>query len=433
MLLGKNLLFSELFLYLEHRRAAAAAAEGDWENPQKVIPILSEKLNGRTAVISRENIDEPTKKSDNMNNVPIETKDRRETMKRAYLVLEDGQVFEGFRFGASGEAVGELVFTTGMCGYIETLTDPSYAGQIVMQTYPLIGNYGMMEEDFEGKCAVRGYVVREWCDGPSNFRTQYDLDTFLKRQGVPGICGVDTRQLTRIIRERGVMNAAICDAVPADLSAVKAYLVKDAVKSVTCSALSVHPTAGEERFRVSLIDYGAKRNIIRELQKRGCTVTVLPASVTAAEVLEASPDGVMLSNGPGDPAENTYQIEQIRNLLGKVPMFGICLGHQLTALAVGGSTYKLKYGHRGVNQPVRDLNGVRTYITSQNHGYAVDSDTVKVGKISFANANDGTCEGIDYPDLRAFTVQFHPEACTGPKDTSFLFDRFVDLMKGGEW
>ena len=182
---------------------------------------------------------------------------------------------------------------------------------------------------------------------------------------------------------------------------------------------------------MSLLDYGAKRNIVRELQKRGCTVTVLPASTSAEEILAAGPDGVMLSNGPGDPAENAYQIEQIRKLLGKVPMFGICLGHQLTALAAGGSTYKLKYGHRGVNQPVRDVEGVRTYITSQNHGYAVDSDTVKLGKVRFANANDGTCEGIDYPELKAFTVQFHPEACTGPKDTTFLFDRFVELMEGG--
>ncbi len=283
-------------------------------------------------------------------------------MKKGYLVLQDGQVFEGFRFGGPADAVGELVFTTGMCGYLETLTDPSYAGQIVMQTYPLIGNYGIIPEDFEGACCVRGYVVREWCEEPSNFRCQGDLDAFLRDRGVPGLWGVDTR----------------------------------------------------------------------ELQKRGCTVTVLPAQTSAEEVLAAKPDGVMLSNGPGDPAENVYQIEQIKKLLGKVPLFGICLGHQLTALAVGGGTYKLKYGHRGVNQPVRDLDGVRTYITSQNHGYAVDGTSLPVGKVRFINANDGTCEGIDYPDLRAFTVQFHPEACTGPKDTSFLFDQFVALMKGGD-
>lgn len=352
-------------------------------------------------------------------------------MKKGYLILQDGQVFEGVRFGAETDTVGELVFTTGMCGYVETLTDPSYAGQIVMQTYPLIGNYGIIREDFEGACCVKGYVVREYCDTPSNFRTDCDLDTYLKEQGVPGLCGVDTRELTRIIREHGVMNAAICDEIPADLTPIKTYAITGVVEAVSCKEPDRYQTEGEERFRVSLLDYGAKRNIVRELQKRGCTVTVLPATTSAEEILAADPDGVMLSNGPGDPAENTYQIEQIRKLLGKVPMFGICLGHQLTALAAGGSTYKLKYGHRGVNQPVRDLNGVRTYITSQNHGYAVDGDTVKLGKVRFVNANDGTCEGIDYPELKAFTVQFHPEACTGPKDTSFLFDQFVELMKGG--
>ena len=352
-------------------------------------------------------------------------------MKKGYLILQDGQVFEGVRFGAETDTVGELVFTTGMCGYVETLTDPSYAGQIVMQTYPLIGNYGIIREDFEGACCVKGYVVREYCDTPSNFRTDCDLDTYLKEQGVPGLFGVDTRELTRIIREHGVMNAAICDEIPADLTPIKTYAITGVVEAVSCKEPDRYEAEGEERFRVSLLDYGAKRNIVRELQKRGCTVTVLPATTSAEEILAADPDGVMLSNGPGDPAENTYQIEQIRKLLGKVPMFGICLGHQLTALAAGGSTYKLKYGHRGVNQPVRDLNGVRTYITSQNHGYAVDGDTVKLGKVRFVNANDGTCEGIDYPELKAFTVQFHPEACTGPKDTSFLFDQFVELMKGG--
>ena len=353
-------------------------------------------------------------------------------MKKGYLILQDGRVFEGVRFGAETDTVGELVFTTGMCGYIETLTDPSYAGQIVMQTYPLIGNYGIIREDFEGACCVRGYVVREQCNAPSNFRTDCDLDTFLKEQGVPGLWGVDTRELTRIIREHGVMNATICDEVPADLTPVAIYAVTGVVEAVTCKVPSVHPAAGEERFRVSLLDYGAKHNIIRELQKRGCTVTVLPATTSAEEILAADPDGVMLSNGPGDPAENVFEIAQIQKLLGKVPMFGICLGHQLTALAAGGQTYKLKYGHRGVNQPVRDVNGVRTFITSQNHGYAVDSDSIQTGRLRFANANDGTCEGIDYPGLKAFTVQFHPEACTGPKDTSFLFDRFVELMKGGE-
>ncbi len=353
-------------------------------------------------------------------------------MKKGYLVLAGGQAFEGVRFGAEADSIGELVFTTGMCGYLETLTDPSYAGQIVMQTYPIIGSYGVIPEDFEGDCHVNGYIVREWCPHPSNFRCGGNLDAFLKERGVPGLCGVDTRQLTRILRESGVMNACICDEIPADLSALRGYAVSGVVEAVTRKAPALFPAEGEERFRVALLDYGAKNNILQELRKRGCAVTAFPAATTAEDVLAAGPDGVMLSNGPGDPAENVFQIEQIRKLLGKVPLFGICLGHQLTALAAGGTTYKLKYGHRGANQPVRDLNGVRTYITSQNHGYAVDGASVKTGRVSFANANDGTCEGLDYPGLRAFTVQFHPEARSGPRDTAFLFDRFVELMKGGD-
>ena len=353
-------------------------------------------------------------------------------MKKGYLVLADGQVFQGFRFGGEADALGELVFTTGMCGYVETLTDPSYAGQIVMQTYPLIGNYGIIPEDFEGDCHVKGYVVRERCGRPSNFRCQGDLEGFLRERNIPGLYGVDTRQLTRIIRESGVMNAIICDEVPADLSALRSYAVTGVVNAVTRKAPCVYGAQGETRFRVSLLDYGAKNNIIQELRKRGCAVTVFPADTPAETILGSKADGVMLSNGPGDPAENVFQIEQIKKLLGKVPLFGICLGHQLTALAAGGSTYKLKYGHRGVNQPVRDLSGPRTYITSQNHGYAVDGDSVKIGRVSFANANDGTCEGMDYPGLRAFTVQFHPEARGGPRDTAFLFDRFITLMEGGE-
>lgn len=350
-------------------------------------------------------------------------------MKR-YLTLEDGTTFVGEGFGAAADAVGELVFTTGMCGYIETLTDPSYAGQIVVQTFPMIGNYGIIQSDFEGKCAVRGYVVHEWCDTPSNFRAAGDLDAYLRSVGVPGIAGIDTRALTRILRECGTMNATITDAVPADLVAVRAYAVTDAVAAVTCAAATVYPAEGETRHRVALLDFGAKRNIIRSLTARGCMVTVYPASTPAADILAAAPDGVMLSNGPGDPAENTAIIAEIGKLLGRVPVFGICLGHQLMALAVGGSTVKLKYGHRGVNQPARDLVGGRTYITSQNHGYAVVGDSLPCGEVRFVNANDGTCEGIDYPALRAFSVQFHPEACAGPHDTAFLFDRFCDLMKG---
>ena len=352
-------------------------------------------------------------------------------MKR-YLILQDGTTYEGEAFGADVQSIGELVFNTGVVGYIETLTDPSYYGQIVMQTFPMIGNYGIIEADFEGHCAVKGYVVREWCREPSNFRCEYDLDTFLKKQGVPGICGVDTRAITQHLRSHGVMNAMLCDALPESLDTVKGYAVTDAVKSVSTGVTEFFPPHGEKKFDVTLIDYGAKANIERELQKRGCAVKVVPYHTSAEAILAGHPDGVMLSNGPGDPAENTACIEEISKLLGKVPMFGICLGHQLLALAAGGRTEKLKYGHRGANQPCKDLVTGHTYITSQNHGYAVVSDSLPVGQVRFVNANDQTCEGVEYPDQRAFTVQFHPEACAGPMDTSFLFDKFVDLMGGAE-
>ena len=348
--------------------------------------------------------------------------------KKAYLVLEDGTVFEGYSFGAQKDTIGELVFTTGMCGYIETLTDESYFGQIVLQTFPMIGNYGIIPQDFEGVCSVKGYVVREKCDNPSNFRCKTTLDSFLKETGIPAIYGVDTRAITKIIREQGVMNAAICSEIPSDLSEVKNYKIIGAVESVTAENTTVYP-AENEKYKVTLIDYGAKRNIIRELNKRGCSVTAVPANATAEEILKTNPDGIMLSNGPGDPAENLFQIEVIKKLVGKKPIFGICLGHQLLALAMGAKTEKLKYGHRGVNQPVKEVAGTRTYITSQNHGYAVVPQSVKKGKISFINANDGTCEGIDYEDLNAFSVQFHPEAASGPKDSAFLFDRFLKLME----
>ncbi|MBR1558920.1 MAG: carbamoyl phosphate synthase small subunit [Clostridia bacterium] len=351
-------------------------------------------------------------------------------MSKRYLILSDGTTYAGEAFGADVSGVGELVFNTGVVGYIETLTDPSYYGQIVMQTFPLIGNYGIIEADFEGACSVRGYVTREWCRHPSNFRCEYDLDTFLKNHGVPGICGVDTRAVTQHIRDKGVMNAMLCDAVPKALDEIKAYRIVDAVKSVSTGVTELFPAHGVEKHRVTLIDYGAKANIERELQKRGCMVKVVPYDTPAEAVLADKPDGVMLSNGPGDPAENVGCVAEIRKLLGKVPMFGICLGHQLLALAAGGRTEKLKYGHRGANQPCRDLATGHTYITSQNHGYAVVSDSLPVGQVRFVNANDQTCEGVDYPDHRAFTVQFHPEACAGPMDTSFLFDKFMELMGG---
>lgn len=352
-------------------------------------------------------------------------------MKR-YLILEDGTIFEGEAFGADAASIGELVFNTGVVGYIETLTDPSYYGQIVMQTFPLIGNYGIIEDDFEGACHVRGYVVREWCRTPSNFRSQYDLDTFLRNKGVPGICGVDTRAVTQHLRERGVMNAMLCDTLPDALDDLKAYAVRDAVKSVSTGVTEFFPPVGEKRHDITLIDYGAKANIERELQKRGCAVKVVPYDTPAEQILAGHPDGVMLSNGPGDPAENVECIAEIRELLGRVPIFGICLGHQLLALAAGGRTEKLKYGHRGANQPCKDLVTGHTYITSQNHGYAVVSDSLPAGRVRFVNANDQTCEGVEYPEYRAFTVQFHPEACAGPMDTSFLFDKFMDLMGGAD-
>lgn len=350
-------------------------------------------------------------------------------MNKAYLVLGNGRVFEGYRIGAEGIGMGELVFTTGMVGYLETLTDPSYAGQIVVQTFPLIGNYGVIPEDFEGKCAVNGYVMRELCGEPSNFRSQYSLDTFLKEQGVAGICGVDTRELTRILREEGVMNAVICDNVPSDLSDLQNYTVKGVVAQVSQKTKTVHPAQSEKKYAVTLIDYGAKKNIVRCLTKLGCEVTVVPHDTPAEEILSANPNGIMLSNGPGDPAENTYCIEQIAKLIGKVPIFGICLGHQLTALAMGGKTVKLKYGHRGSNQPVKEVGGNRTFITSQNHGYAVVSDSLNgVGNELYINADDGSCEGMEYPGKHCFTVQFHPEACAGPRDTEFLFRRFISMM-----
>jgi carbamoyl-phosphate synthase small subunit len=352
-------------------------------------------------------------------------------MEKAYLVLGSGEVFEGKRIGAPGDSIGELVFTTGMEGYLETLTDPSYAGQIIMQTFPLIGNYGVIPEDFEGAPVAKGYVVRELCDKPSNFRSKYQLNKFLEDNGIPGICGVDTREITKLIREHGVVNAKICSQPPESLDEINAFSVTGVVEAVSCKEKYIVPAVGDEHYIVALIDYGAKKNIIRCLTKRGCSVAVYPCTASAEEILAANPDGIMLSNGPGDPAENTRCIAQIKKLVGKKPIFGICLGHQLTALAMDGETIKLKYGHRGGNQPVRQTDGKRTYITSQNHGYAVVSKSLEgIGHEIFVNANDGSCEGMEYPGLNCFTVQFHPEACSGPKDTEFLFDRFISMMGG---
>lgn len=352
-----------------------------------------------------------------------------------YICLENGDVFKGYSFGADGEVIGELVFTTGMCGYIETLTDPSYYGQIVMQTFPLIGNYGIIPDDFESKKPyLSAYIVREKCDNPSNFRCNETLDKYLKDNGIVGVYGVDTREITKTIRESGVMNAIITsNPNSVDMEKVKQYKVTKAVKSVSTDKPALFPSE-EHKYNVVLLDFGAKKNIIRELNKRGCNVAVMPYDTKAEDILKLGVDGIMLSNGPGDPAENTEVVEELKKLIGKVPIFGICLGHQLLALAMGGETTKLKYGHRGVNQPVKNLATGRTYISSQNHGYAVISESVtdKGGEISYINANDNTCEGVDYLDKLAFSVQFHPEACSGPHDTRFIFDKFINMMGGNK-
>ena len=351
----------------------------------------------------------------------------------AYLVLENGTVFEGESFGAEKETTGELVFTTAMTGYLETLTDPSYFGQVVLQTFPLIGNYGVIRSDFETPTpALNGYIVREWCQAPSNFRCEGDLDTFLKEKNVTGICGIDTRALTRIVREYGVMACRIQytpEVTDALLEELKGYVITDAVESTTITEKETFPVE-DAKYHVVLMDFGAKHNIGRELNKRGCSLTVVPAGTTAEEVLALNPDGVMLSNGPGDPAKNPAVIAELKKLSDSgVPMFGICLGHQLLALARGAQTEKLKYGHRGANQPVKELASGKVYITSQNHGYAVVSDSLPSDAVvSYVNGNDNTCEGVSYTDIPAFSVQFHPEAHGGPLDTSFLFDRFLGMM-----
>ena len=352
-------------------------------------------------------------------------------MKKIYLTLENGKVFQGYSFGAEKEVVGELVFTTGMTGYIETLTDPSYYGQIVTQTFPLIGNYGIIPADYESrKCWLTAYIVREKCDAPSNFRSEMTLEQYLKEQGIPAIYGVDTRELTRIVREAGVMNAAISFKPLKDLSALKSYRVKGAVEATTIEKPVTHGKEGG--LNVVLYDFGAKNNIERELLKRGCRVTVVPALFSAEEALALDPDGIMLTNGPGDPAENTKIIQTLKKLAGKKPIFGICLGHQLFALAMDGKTRKMKYGHRGSNQPVKELKTGRVFISSQNHGYEVVPEGITGGVLSYINGNDGTCEGMDYPELNAFTVQFHPEACGGPHDANFLFDEFIARIKGAK-
>ena len=334
--------------------------------------------------------------------------------------------------GAAGEVTAEVVFTTGMTGYLETLTDKSYFGQIVVQTFPLIGNYGVIPSDFEGKIiGPCGYIVKEWCQSPSNFRSEGDLDTFFKERGVIGLCGIDTRALTKVIRESGVMNGMITtELTHVDMDKIHSYRVTNAVESTSVTEMTRRENP-EKTCTVALMDYGYKENIRRELEKRGAEVIVCPYNTTADELKALNIDGVMLSNGPGDPADNIEVIENLKKIMnmGK-PLFGICLGHQLLALANGFKTEKLKYGHRGANQPVQNLETGRVYISSQNHGYAVVSSTIdpEIADEYFNNVNDRTCEGVRYKKIPAFSVQFHPEACGGPRDTAFLFDKFFEMM-----
>ena len=374
----------------------------------------------------------------------------------ALLALEDGSVFRGTSFGAPGETSGEVVFNTSMQGYQEILTDPSYKGQVVCMTYPLIGNYGISPEDDESdRPWVEAFVVREACRVPSSHRSAEPLGTYLERKGVVGIEGVDTRRLTRILREHGALRGVVstversADALVDRAKAVPSMEGLDLARLVTrkeaapwteghvsAFATERRKAAGPE-FHVAAMDFGAKRNILRNLVDCGFRVTVLPAEATAAEVLALSPDGVFLSNGPGDPAAVTYAAECVRGLLGKVPVFGICLGHQILAHAYGGKTYKLPFGHHGGNHPVKDLATGRVEVTAQNHGFAAHPDLFKRGDVeqTHVNLNDGTCEGMRHLEVPAFSVQYHPEAAPGPHDSLHLFDRFRELIakaKGGD-
>lgn len=399
---------------------------------------------------------------------------------KAFLILEDGTVFTGTSFGAAKEVISEIVFNTSMAGYPEVLTDPSYAGQAVCMTYPLIGNYGVCLEDME---SVRPWpdalIVRETCHVPSNFRSDESLDAFMKKYDIPGISGIDTRALTKLLREIGTMNGMVTTDEHYDLQIIlpqlKKYTCGKVVEKVTCKEKYTVPGAKDlsengpisghaffdsneyERYqdgdksckekrpslvrnlngqglKIGLLDVGLKENIVRSLSMRGCDVTVYPAWTPAAEILADQPDGIMISNGPGDPKECTSIIAEVRKLYeSNVPIFAICLGHQLMALATGSDTFKLKYGHRGGNHPVKDLTTGRVYISSQNHGYAVDESSVNpaIAEPLFVNVNDGTNEGLVYKGKNIFTVQFHPEACPGPQDSGFLFDRFIENIKEG--
>lgn len=354
---------------------------------------------------------------------------------KAALAIEDGTYIEGKAFGAEKIAEGELVFNTNMTGYVEALTDPSYSGQILMMTYPLIGNYGVCREDFESDgVKVEGFVVRELCQTPSNWRSQLSIDELLKEYEVPGIEGIDTRALTKKTRTYGAMKAVLAvgdvdkERLIRRAREQPSITEKDLVDKVCVNELKTIDVKG--KYQVVLIDCGIKMSIARQLLKRGMNVTLVPFDYPAEKILELKPDGVLLSNGPGDPARVTPTIETIRNLLGKIPIAGICLGHQLIALAMGLKTFKLKFGHRGANQPVKDFESGRVFISSQNHGFAVDEENLPKGlKITQINLNDRTVEGLEHEDFPLMSVQYHPDASPGPHDTYFFFERFLEMMR----
>ncbi|MBH1941567.1 carbamoyl phosphate synthase small subunit [Mobilitalea sibirica] len=358
---------------------------------------------------------------------------------KAFLILEDGNIFTGEHIGSQKEIISEIVFNTGMTGYLEVLTDPSYAGQSVVMTYPLIGNYGICKDDMESKKPwVDAFIVRELSRMPSNFRNEESIQSFLERNNIPGIAGIDTRALVKLLRSKGTMNGMLTTNENFNkeevLSKIHQYKVAEVIKKTTGKQKIVIPAAKESQkvYKVALMDYGMKLNIARSLAKRGCEVTIYPAFTASEEVLMDKPDGIMLSNGPGDPKECKEVIAEVKKLYDSdVPIFAICLGHQLLALANGGDTEKMKYGHRGANHPVKDLKSGRVYISTQNHGYMVKEDSIpkERAKVSFINVNDKTVEGLRYLDKKVFSVQFHPEACAGPMDSEFLFDEFINMME----
>ena len=353
---------------------------------------------------------------------------------KAFLILEDGHVFEGKSIGSTKEIISEIVFNTSMTGYLEVLTDPSYAGQSVCMTYPLIGNYGICKDDMEANRPWQsGFIVRELAKRPSNFRSEESVGTFLVENDITGIEGIDTRALTKILRDKGTMKGMITTDENFDKDAcvkrIKAWEMGHVVLDVTCKEKMVYPGDG---YKVAVIDLGVKKNIVRCLLDRGCAVTVYPAETPAEEIIADAPDGIMLTNGPGDPKDNVKTIEEIKKLFAtKIPIFAICLGHQLLALANGADTQKMKYGHRGANHPVKDLKTGKVYISTQNHGYVVKEESLDrdVAEPSFINVNDRTIEGVHYLGKNVQTVQFHPEACAGPTDTGFLFDEFMNMME----